>query len=239
MFELLKAIFGQQERTLLNDAYERFHAMLDSAIELLEKEDPHLLSESVPDELKVHARSVDKRSNKQEREIRKLLVEHLAFEPTHTSACLVLMSAAKDAERLVDVCRSLLLLSEEIESPIPEGYRQTIRERTELLIEALRQTRTSFAENDRAKALEIVESEKSFKASLREIQKKVLAEENLTVRQGILVYEAFSFLRRIRAIVGNIASTVVLPLHRIDFARKRFIKEAREELEKEELEKAE
>ena len=234
MLEFLKAIFGQQERTLLNDAYDQFHSMLDSAIELLEKADPYLLSQEVPDELKEHARSVDKRSNKQEREIRKLLVEHLAFDPSQLSACLLLMSAAKDAERLVDVCRSLLLLAEEIESPIPDQYLQTIRERTEHLIEVLRQTRASLAENDRAKALDIVEKEKSFNASLTGVKKQVLADESLAVRQGILVYQALAFLQRIRAIVGNIASTVVLPLHRIDFARKKYIKEAREELEKEE-----
>jgi len=233
MLELIKAIFGQSDRTFLNDAYDRFHAMLDSAIELLEKEDPHLLSDTVPDELKEQARSIDKRSNKQEREIRKLLVEHLAFDPSHSSACLVLMSAAKDAERLVDVCRSLLLLAEEVKSPIPEKYRQAIRERSETLIEVLRQTRASFAENDRAKALEIVEKEKPFNASLTELQKQVIGDESLTVRQGILVYQALALLRRIRAIVGNIASTVVLPLHRIDFARKKYVKEARQELEKE------
>ncbi|MFW5858943.1 MAG: hypothetical protein ACOCYP_02880 [Planctomycetota bacterium] len=231
MFEVLKALFGSDGRTLLEEAWERFLSMLDAAADLLERGAPVVLAAEHDPELRDLARSTDKESNREEREIRKLLVEHLAFDPGHGIPCLVLMSVAKDAERMVDECRALLALDTELDEPVPEAYRSEVRERVQAVLEVLRRVRTVIAERDRAGALAVVEEEKPFNAAVAAVQKHILADAGIDLRRGVLTYQALAGIIRIRAHLGNIASAVVMPVHRIDFAKQRYVDEARQDLE--------
>ncbi|MFW5699226.1 MAG: hypothetical protein ACOCYN_05150, partial [Planctomycetota bacterium] len=67
MFEVLKALFGSDGRTLLEEAWERFLSMLDAAADLLERGAPVVLAAEHDPELRDLARSTDKESNREER----------------------------------------------------------------------------------------------------------------------------------------------------------------------------
>ncbi len=230
MLDIIRTIFlgGGESTDLLVQARNTFLTMLDSAERLLIKEQNHVLGGHPPQEILDEARSVDKASNRLEREVRKLLVEHLAFAAHDGPACLVLMSVAKDAERFVDECRSLLLLDYLLIDGIPEAYCRSLNDRQNVLIELLRRTRAVFASDDEAGAIAILEDEKPSNRMLAAEQEAVLDDAELSVRQGVAIYQALYQIQRMRSHLANIASTVVLPLHQIDFAKRRFIEEAKE-----------
>ena len=236
MLQLLKALFaGEPPATgLLADATDRFLEMLDQAHDLLASAIPHLLDQSAPEELEQRARSVDKASNKAERDIRKMLIEHLSFSIHDGPACLVMMSVAKDGERLVDECRNLLESRQLLKQEAPEAYATELRSAAEEVAGILETTRRAFAENDADAALEVVEGEKPFIDRVQASYDKLLDDESLTPRQAVVISRAFRYVQRIRAHLANIASTVIFPVHRIDFAKRSFVKDAREELGKDE-----
>ncbi len=124
MLEVLRALFGSSRRqySLVAEATRHFLEMLDLGLSLLEKTQPHLLDKGVSETLLKEARDIDKSTNRLVRTVRKILIAHLAFNKQDASACLILMSVVKDAERLVDECRSLQNLATQIEDPVPDEY---------------------------------------------------------------------------------------------------------------------
>ena len=182
MLGIFKAVFGGTDNGtgLLTDASDQFLSMLSEARELLESAEPYLLSSEAPEDLADRARTVDKRSNKAERTIRKMLVETLSFDKSNGPLCLVLMSVAKDGERLVDECRNLLDLADLIKEPVPTAYADDLHARAKQLIESLKQTHDAFRDNDQRVAIELVEGEKPFIAELGTIQDRIFDDASLT-----------------------------------------------------------
>lgn len=234
MLEVLRALFGfgRSQYSLVAQATRQFLEMLDLGQSLLEKTQPHLLDRNAGDHLLKEARDIDKSTNRLVRTVRKILIAHLAFNKQDASACLILMSVVKDAERLVDECRSLLELTTLVEDPVPEEYRKALSGHCSAVIDVLVNTRTAFAENDEVKALELVETEKPFIDSMKPVRDKILDDNNLNPRQAVVTSRAFQIIQRIRAHLGNIASTVVFPVHQIDFTRQKFVNAARQRLHK-------
>jgi phosphate uptake regulator len=227
MFDLFKTLLGanKQTQSLLLLANSQFCEMLDMAAELLEQSLPAITDPSAVPTLGASARDIDKISNRCERSIRKLLVEHLGFSTADAPACLVLMSVAKDAERIVDLVRELIGLCPDL----PAAYRGQIQAEARELVAVVQATRKAFAGNDQRNALDLVEHEKPDLADYAKIQQALLA-DNGDHRANTLGYLALRLLLRIRAHLGNIATTVVFPVHRIDFVRSKFIEQARKDI---------
>lgn len=233
MLEVFKALFSSPEnkQPLLTEATNHFLEMLDLGIQMLEKVQPSIMDHSVSDELLSEARSIDKSTNKLERKVRKLLIEHLSFDNHAASTCLILMSVIKDAERLVDECRNLIDLSTLLNKPLPDQYRSMIADKTGDVKDLMVKTRKAFAEQDEATALEIVEDEKPFQAAIKPTQDQLLDDDNLSSREAIVCARALRLVHRIAAHLSNIASTVVFPVHQIDFAKRAFVEEAKNRIE--------
>ena len=234
MLEVFRALFGygRRQSSLVVQANNQFLQMLDLGQSLLEKAQPHVLDKDADNNLLKEARHIDKSTNRLVRAVRKILIAHLAFNKQDASTCLILMSVVKDAERLVDECRSLLDLATLIEDPVPEEYRKALSGHCSAVIEILVDTRAAFAENDEIKALELVETEKPFIDSMKPVRDKILDDTDLNPRQAVVTSRAFHIIQRIRAHLGNIASTVVFPVHQIDFTRQKFVNAARQRLNK-------
>ncbi|MHC5068565.1 MAG: phosphate signaling complex PhoU family protein [Planctomycetota bacterium] len=234
MLNMIKALFESDgsSTNLIGDARDQVLTMLDQAGELLTAALPHLLDHDAPQALSDQARSVDKASNQAEREIRKMLVEHLAFSQSDGPVCLVLMSVAKDCERLIDECRNLLDLRELIQKPVPTAYADDLRELVGEVCEIMATTRGAFAADDQPAALTLVEGEKPFISRLTAIQDRILDDTDMDQRQAVVTSRAFRVTQRVRAHLANIASTVIFPIHRIDFAKRKYVEDARREIER-------
>ncbi|MCZ6619082.1 MAG: hypothetical protein O7E57_13220 [Gammaproteobacteria bacterium] len=234
MLEVLRALFGsaRTQSSLVVQATGQFLEMLDNGRSLLEKAQPHLLVKDAGNNLLNEARDIDKSTNRLVRAVRKILIAHLAFNKQDASTCLILMSVVKDAERLVDECRSLLNLASLVVDPVPEEYRKALSENCTAVIEVLKSTRTAYADNDEAKALGLVETEKPFIESMKPVRDKILDDTDLNPRQAVVTASAFHTIQRIRAHLGNIASTVVFPVHQIDFTKQKFVNAAKQRLNK-------
>lgn len=232
MFGIFKALLGQSSEpsTLLLSARSQILETLDSAYTLLAEVRSALGNGSVENGLGQRARAVDKASNKAERELRKILVEHLSFSQTDGPLCLVMMSVGKDVERLVDECRNIADIVGTAGFTIAADYYDEFIALTTEVQTVLKRTRDAFATNDEAAALDLVESEKPFIARAHVLGDRILADPHFGVRNAVMLSRGIHILHRLRAHLANIASTVVFPVHRIDFAKRSYIDDARKEL---------
>ncbi len=215
----------------LAEARRMFLEMLHLAEQLWSEVQPCQGPAGVSEERLAEARSADKNSNKLERSMRKLLVEHLAFNSQDAAPCLILMSVGKDGERVVDLCRDYLSLGLLLKGSLDDNFATDIQAAELIIAKELQRTQKAFAEHLEADALAIVEEEKAFIAQLHNIEIRLLNSSELSVQQVVMVDRALMNLSRIRAHLANIASTVVFPLHRIDFAKRSFVRDAKRDIQ--------
>jgi phosphate transport system protein len=160
----------------------------------------------------------DKRINHLQRKVRKQLVEHLSMSPgSDVPISLVLMSITKDAERLGDYCKNLLEVSEAMEEPLGKGSHGEKIGQLLTDIEALFEpTANATIDSDKAAAAELVERGRELACRCDSFINELL-EDDLPTREAVLLTLTARYLKRIALHLTNIASSVVMPLHRLDY----------------------
>ena len=213
-----RLIKAWKSRDLLNRIYDEFVKMLEDC-EWMFNTASSLLFEG--ESLKGASRELfdrDIRVNKKERKIRKQLVEHLTINPEgDVPACLLLMSVVKDAERVGDYCKNMFDVRELLgESCGGDEFVTRLKTIAGELAEMFRQTHEAFLESDREKAFAVTESKQDMARRCDEIL-EMLVTTDLPAKQAVCLALTSRFLKRINSHLGNIASTVIMPLHKIDY----------------------
>jgi len=160
----------------------------------------------------------DVRVNETERRIRKQIVEHLTVVPgTHVTACLILMSVVKDAERIGDYCKNLFEIERLARGGFTgNGYIQAFIDLSSDIAATFEKTRTAFAEGDSDLGHEIIEHELEIGHKCEDLIRR-FADDSLSCRQAVTYTLAARHFKRVSAHLGNIASSVVMPIHKIDY----------------------
>ncbi len=160
----------------------------------------------------------DIKINKAERHIRKQIVEHFAIRPGEdVSDCLILMSVVKDAERIGDYCTNLYDTRTIMGAALPEDdFRSRLFAAHEAILGVFKKVSKGFSEGDEKIAYKIISGELKTGKELDSIV-LALAESDLSTRHAVCLTLIARHMKRINAHLGNIASTVVMPLHKIDY----------------------
>ena len=217
MFKELIEAFRRQP--LIDQMFSEMEAMLDEGVGMFRSVSEVLCGrrELTAD---VHdcVYETDRRINHLQRKIRKQLVEHLIVSPgTDVPISLVLMSITKDAERVGDICKNLLEVAEALGGPIgddPLGARLTelLSEIEDLFVPTV----AAFQESDKEVGREAVERSRAIaKECDRAIDE--LLQSDLPSRTAVLYALAARYQKRVALHLSNIASSVVMPLHRLDY----------------------
>lgn len=160
----------------------------------------------------------DLKINKAERQIRKQLVEHLSFLPgSEVPTCLVLMSVVKDAERIGDYCKNILEVARVMGEPLGRDdhageFRTLIGE----LDAGFEPVARSFEESDRELGRATVEKTRALAKRAEAIIDRLLEED--PPRPRAVAYTLLArYLKRVSMHLANIATSTVMPLHKLDF----------------------
>ena len=223
---MFKALFDAwRSRKTERELYDQFVEMLEMcwAVHEMVAEvlSGQVSANSVEDEVLVRDIAI----NRKERAIRRRLVEHMSLHGgAGVTTGLILMSVSKDAERLGDYAKNLLEVAEMMKIPARElRFYADIVDLGQQVTQNYRQTLRAFCEGDEDLAREIIEDETLInKRSDRLIGR--VAESDLPASEAVPTAMWIRFLKRINAHLSNICSSLVLPVHRIDY-RLRYEKE--------------
>jgi phosphate uptake regulator len=160
----------------------------------------------------------DRSINHTERKIRKQLVEHLTVSPgTDVPISLILMSIIKDAERIGDICKNLLEVTGVLGGPLGDGgygdrFRQVAAETQELF----QPTSDAVRKSDKELGQTVVERARELARTCDSMIRELL-EDDLPCRRAVIYTLMARYLKRICSHLSNIATSVVMPLHKLDY----------------------
>ena len=203
----------------LRDIGENFGSMLGLTLEMNIAAGQLFFGESDSATESKRIRERDIQVNQLERKIRRQVITHLAIpgNEADTPYSLLLMSLAKDVERLGDYAKNLSELIEIRSQPLPSGVTLNELQAIRLGVEhAFRLSSGVFVKSKKDQALELIEQG-------REMARRC---DRLIVDIGHGDYDAATtavlilgtrYYKRIGGHVLNILSSVVMPLHKVDY----------------------
>ena len=205
-------------KDFLVQVLEDFKIMLDDSETMFQAVCTQLLTGTEKPGLKDKIYEIDKHVNNLQKEIRRRIVEHLSLQPTvDVSACLILMSVVKDAERLGDYSKNLYEVTELLTGPIDCAvFSEYFDELDKKILALFQQTKKAFIDADENQARSAWEYEKTIAKGCDHIVER-LAQSNLTVNQAVCFTLVARHFKRIVAHLVNIATSVVLPLSDLDY----------------------
>jgi len=163
----------------------------------------------------------DKKVNKAERRIRAQIVKHLTLQPgDNLAACLVLMSVVKDAERIGDYCKNVFEVGKFYTHEFTaDRYLEPLERIRGQVEELFARTKEAFNESDVDKARDALKAFGAFSKDCdRLIQDLLQQRDHVPTDEGVAYSLLARHMKRIGAHLANIATAVVSPVHRLDYA---------------------
>ncbi len=198
---------------------DNFAKMLSIAEEMtLAAGEIYFSSDSKPeDRTTVYERDV--KVNKLERKIRKQVVAHLALQRNSADLpfCLFLMSLVKDVERIGDYAKNLAEVKDFYPGALPDD--EIVSELKEIrngVESTCARTSDIFASSDRESAIDLMQKARNIGQRCDALVVKIARSDydSGTTTAAVL---GTRFYTRIDGHVLNILSSVVMPLHKLDY----------------------
>ena len=195
---------------MLDNARQAFQLAADAYMR-------HIDAAQVRDELF----ALDKDVNKAERQIRKELVIHTSVHGVADfDQCLIMMSIVKDAERLGDIAKNVYDLS--VDAPeAPAGlYKGKLEMIKNAILGLADNCKHVFDTQDEKMATELICQAAAIEDTCDKNILWFLAQKENPERSDVAYAIAFRYFKRYASHVRNIASSIVQPIHKLDFTGK-------------------
>jgi len=221
MFKKWLAIFKKD--TLMHRAYQRSFEMLDITLAMY-KEAKESLRQREDSEIDLEVKNTDKKVNSYEREVRRMVFNHLAVMGTaDLPSGLALISIIIDIERIGDYTKNMVELALEHPGKLHGGeFEEKISRIEEAIGDNFIQTKICFEEGDADLALKLLEKYAWVNDVCDEILVDVVKEKDENIKPGdaaaLVLYTRW--LKRINSHLRNITTSVVNPFDRIGFEPK-------------------
>jgi phosphate uptake regulator len=217
MLRELLAIFRSDEP--LRQMGENFAEMLKLTYQMTVKAGDLYFAASVKPGEQSKVYKMDVGVNKLERTIRKQVIAHLSLHGTSGSLpyCLLLMSLVKDVERIGDYAKNLAEVKEYHPDTLPDDDALAqLREIRAAVETSFAETADVFATSDRERALAMIREGRELTHRCDALVEQV-ARSDCNARTAVALALGARFYKRTAAHVLNVLSSVVMPLHKLDY----------------------
>jgi phosphate uptake regulator len=222
MFKKWLAIFRKD--TLMDRAYRRSFKMLDITLDMF-REARESLRNRDDSEIDLKIKERDKQVNSYEREVRRMVFNHLAVQGAiDLPSGLALVSIIIDIERIGDYTKNMVELALDHPGRLHGGQFEEDLKRIEQAVEDnFITTKKCFADEDTALALALLEKYAWVNDACDDRVTDVVQEKDPTIRPGDAAAMALytRFLKRVNSHLRNITTSVVNPFDRIGFNPKK------------------
>lgn len=206
--------------TALQSVGDDFSEMLEQCKQMFVDVNSAFWSSSITEELRNETYKRDIKLNKSERAIRKYVFSHLTTHSGGTSDtpyCLVLMNVVKDAERIGDYIKNLAEIPVMSTTDIPKGDIRNELEGIGTEIEKLlSEVGPVFRDSRRSEAEVMIRLGRQITHRADGLLPRI-ASSDFSSQAAVSSALTARFYKRIVAHTVNILSTVIMPIHKIDF----------------------
>ena len=225
LHELLTILRSNQP---LEAVGEKFSKMLELSLDMVRKSGEIYCVHIVTPEQRTDLQKQDVKVNKLERKIRKQITFHLSVPGNIMDLpyCLVVMILVKDVERIGDYAKELADLVNLSDDPLPDD---------EIMAE-LKEVRTRLESDyadaiaildsaDRERAIELISCGRDLVARCEQLIENIAYSDYKAGVVATLVL-GVQFYQRIAGHTLNLLSSVVMPLHKLDYYDEKDIAKA-------------
>ncbi|MFW6198605.1 MAG: phosphate signaling complex PhoU family protein [Acidobacteriota bacterium] len=168
--------------------------------------------------------------NKLQREIRKQVIAHVSVHaPAGLPYALVMMSVVKDVERIGDYAKNLVDMAELVLEELPDDplvdELQEIRRSVESLVT---EAAAAFLESDTDRAHELTREGRRVSKRCDRLVLDV-AHSDFTAAAAVKISMGARFYKRIEGHYLNILSSVIMPLHKLDYFDEDYLEDLENE----------
>ena len=203
----------------LRELGEQFNQMLQIAQQLTLRAGTIIFEGKSSPEARTWIYEQDVKVNALEREIRKQVIAHLSLSQNTLDLpyCLLLMSLVKDVERIGDYSKNLAEIVDFRPGALPEDAIGTeLREVRAGVEEAFERLANVLDESDHEAALELIRHGKDLARQCKALIRKIAASDHDPSTVTALTLGT-RYYKRVGGHVLNILSSVVMPLHKVDY----------------------
>ena len=218
--ELIKILRSKNPLSAINDDFAR---MIKLTYEMTTTAGEFFFGKKVTPEERSRIYEQDVQVNKLERSIRKRVVAHLSLMSNIPDVpyCLLLMSVVKDVERLGDYAKNISELVDLRLEPLPDDdILQELREIRKGVEEAFQSTSEIFATSDHERALQYIRRGRDLAHRCDTLIQHIASapcEGPTTPGTTTAQVLGVRYYKRIGGHVLNLLSSVVMPLHKVDY----------------------
>jgi phosphate uptake regulator len=194
-----------------------FMKMLQLTREMCEIVRPHVFDHLLTLERRKEILELDVEVNRLERAIRRQIVSHLTLHKSQVSFCLVLLMLISHAERVGDFAKNVAEVEQLGGGVVPEGpLRDELNDLIGIAHRLLEGAPSTISKQDKEQATELLRIARN--ASKRSDKLLVeLSKSDLTPAQVTSMVLLTRFYRRITSHMKNILTSVVMPVHQVDY----------------------
>ena len=203
----------------LNVMVEQFAKMLDLTCDMTITGGEIFFGKTVSPEERTKIYKQDVKVNKLERSIRKLVVAHLSVSGNNYNLpyCLALMSLVKDVERIGDYAKNLSEVVDSHPDPLPDdGVLAELGEIRLGVEESLREAADVLSTSDHDRALELIRRGKDYAQRCDGMLHRI-AHSSYDPGTTTAIVLGARYYKRIGGHLINVLSSVVMPLHKLDY----------------------
>lgn len=204
----------------MKQVIEKFGEMLGDAEFVFTRSWQMFIGEVSIDVIKQTIYDKDRSINSHEKEIRRMILEHLSINPRQdVSGCLAMMGLVKDAERIGDYAKNIFELGVMFHGMLKEmEYLGQLSSLQKKIAERFPKLNQAFMESDENLARELLKGYADIKSECDKILQS-LFKEIFSAREAVATALLSRYLKRINSHMSNIASGIIYPLDQIDFVR--------------------
>jgi phosphate uptake regulator len=215
MWANIAKIFGSSDPT--GKMTHELNEMLRVTREMAEIIRPHVMENSLTLEERRRVYKMDIQVNRLERSVRKRVITHLSTSRGHINYCLLMMSLVKDAERIGDYLKNVTEVSELGGSAVPEGeLRDELNDLIGVAHMLFEKTPTILDSQDTEVAMQAIEEGRAANKRCDQLLVQ-LAKSDLSASETTSMVLLTRFYKRIGAHLANLLSSIVMPLHKLDY----------------------
>jgi phosphate transport system protein len=183
----------------------------------------HIFDQTLSLDKRSQVYKLDIRVNKLERSIRKRVVSHVTLGRDNVPYCLLLMTLVKDAERIGDYWKNISEVSTLGAGTIPEGeLKVELGEIIDLAMTLMSDLVPILDASDRERAEELLQTARLTSKRCDQLLVE-LAKSDFRAAETTAMVLLTRFHKRIIGHSFNILSSVVMPLHKVDFYDEQFL----------------
>ena len=211
MFDLLQSLRDPEGGQHM---LRRFRQMLSDGRHAFDSSVTVIISGGDPAAVRDEVFKTDQRINRNEQALRRELIVHASVHGTTAfPTSLLLMSLVKDAERIGDYAKNILDLARH-ESALSSDEQDLISGMATKASQMLSQAAVLFDSQDKAAAAVFLEEEHALRHKCEEAIDKWVDDTGTNHAAACLVTR---FIKRVAGHAGNVVSSIVMPLDKLDF----------------------